>query len=66
MRKNDRFIVYPKDLISLTGKSLRYCQNLLAKIRLTLGKDRSLPVTKNELGKYLKLSKEDLEEWKLE
>ena len=66
MNKTSRLIVFPKDLISLTGKSYRSCQRLLSKIGESLGKDRLATITKLEVGEYLKIKKEDLDHWKLE
>ena len=66
MQKYSRFIVYPKDLILLTGKSMRFSQRLLARARKKFNKSKSDAITKSDIGKYLNLSNEDLEKWYLE
>ncbi len=66
MKKYSRFIVYPKDVILLTGKSMRFCQRLLARTRKKFNKSKTDAVTKADVGKYLNLTNEDLEKWYLD
>ena len=66
MIKFSRFIVYPKDLIYLTGKSVRFSQRLLVRVRKKNNKSKNDPVTKSEIGQFLKLSSEDMDRWHLD
>jgi hypothetical protein len=62
MNSGNRLIVYPKDLKQLTGKSLRYCQKLMQRIKLKFGKSKSDLVTRQEVAEFLKLKEKDLGE----
>jgi len=66
MIKFSRFIVYPKDLIFLTGKSVRFSQRLMVRVRKKFNKSKDEPITKSEIGRFLKLSSEDLDRWNLD
>lgn len=66
MIKFSRFIVYPKDLIFLTGKSVRFSQRLMVRVRKKLNKSKDEPITKSEIGRFLKLSSEDMDRWHLD
>ncbi|HRI34822.1 MAG TPA: hypothetical protein PLD02_13800 [Saprospiraceae bacterium] len=66
MIKFSRFIVYPKDLIFLTGKSVRFSQRLMVRVRKKFNKSKDEPITKSEIGRFLKLSSEDLDRWHLD
>lgn len=66
MIKFSRFIVYPKDLIYLTGKSVRFSQRLMVRVRKKFNKSKDEPITKSEIGRFLKLSSEDLDRWHLD
>ena len=66
MIKFSRFIVYPKDLIFLTGKSVRFSQRLMVRVRKKFNKSKDEPITKSEIGQFLKLSSEDMDRWHLD
>jgi hypothetical protein len=58
--KTNRIIMYPKDVMKLTGKSERYGRNLLNKIRESKSKGRRHFVSVNEFSEYTGLSVEEI------
>jgi hypothetical protein len=48
-----KVVIYPKDVMLLTGKSERYCRKLLQKIKVALKKEDHQVITINELCTYL-------------
>jgi hypothetical protein len=48
-----KVVIYPKDIMLLTGKSERYCRKLLQKIKTELNKKDHQVITINELCVYL-------------
>jgi hypothetical protein len=55
----ERLFVVPNDVCKITGKKLRYAQQLLKDLRESLKKQRHQPITKKELADYLGIN-EDL------
>ena len=55
MTKKQRILVYPDDVVELTGKSYKYCRTLLSDLKQELGKDPKHHITCCELGEYLNL-----------
>jgi len=53
-----RIYIYPKEIHQLTGKSERYCRDLVAKIKKLHDKDKHQPVTIEEFCHYMKLNQE--------
>jgi hypothetical protein len=49
----ERLYVVPNDICKLTGRKLRYGQQLLKTLRTILNKQRHQVVTKKELADYL-------------
>tara|TARA_B100001057_G_scaffold264008_1_gene264149 strand:- start:344 stop:559 length:216 start_codon:yes stop_codon:yes gene_type:complete len=56
--KKERLIIYPDDVVVLTGKSVKYCRNLLSELKESLGKDPKQHITCCELGAYLNIEPE--------
>lgn len=48
-----RIVIYPKDIMLLTGKTERYSRTLLKKIKQHFNKEDHQIITPSELGKYL-------------
>lgn len=48
-----RLCIYPKDIQRITGKSERYCRDLIHKIRKSLHKEEHQVITTEELSTYL-------------
>ena len=57
-----RVIIYPKDVMLITGKSERYSRDLLKKIKSHLNKKEHQYVSVQELCDYLGLKKEEVSE----
>jgi hypothetical protein len=55
-----RLIIYPKDMILITGKSERYCRYLHKKIKAHFNKKDHQAVTIQEFSDYLGLKPEDV------
>ena len=56
--KKERLIIYPDDVIVFTGKSLKYCRQLLHELRESLGKHPKQHITCCELGAFLNIDPE--------
>lgn len=56
----NRFIIYPKDVQLITGRSERYGQNIIAAIKKKLGKQKHQLVTLGEFCEFLGINPEDL------
>jgi hypothetical protein len=61
--KNKRIIIYPQDVERITGRSVRYGQELLQEIKQSIGKGKRQFVTAEEFCKYTGISLEELEEY---
>lgn len=48
-----RVYVVPNDVCTITGKKIRYAQQLLKNLRKALNKGRHQLITKEELAEYL-------------
>ncbi|WP_026970221.1 hypothetical protein [Algoriphagus terrigena] len=59
MLKN-RIVIYPKDVVQLTGRSERYSQKLINKIKETLKKAPHQFVTLDEFAEFVGIPKDDL------
>jgi len=57
----ERLYVVPADVCKITGKKIRYAQELLKKLRVVLNKKRHQLITKNELAEYLGIDEADIE-----
>jgi hypothetical protein len=55
-----RMVLYPRDIVLITGKSLRACQRLVVKIRLAYGKSGSGFVTVREFCSYCGFLEEEV------
>lgn len=49
----ERVCVHTSDVIVITGRTLRYAQNLLRNLRIILNKGKNQFITKWELASYL-------------
>lgn len=54
-----RLFVLAKDLMNITGKSLRSCQRILSKIRKAIGKKKHQVITPDEFCDYFQLRGRD-------
>ncbi|WP_430937246.1 hypothetical protein [Saccharicrinis sp. 156] len=54
--KLKRVCIYPKDVQRLTGKSEKYSQRLLNRIKKELGKENHQFITSEEFAKYTGIS----------
>lgn len=48
-----RVVIYPKDIMIVTGRSERYSRNLLNKIKVTFNKAKHQPLTIDEFCQYM-------------
>ncbi len=55
-----RIIIYPKDIMLITGKSERYSRDLLKKIKSYLNKKEHQQLSIQELSDYLGLKKDEV------
>jgi hypothetical protein len=55
-----RIVIYPKDVVQLTGRSERYAQKLLNKIKETFKKAPHQFVTLDEFAEFAGISKDEL------
>ncbi|MEZ4795958.1 MAG: hypothetical protein R2785_02205 [Flavobacteriaceae bacterium] len=55
-----RICIYPKDVQIITGRSLRYCQELIKDIKVLLQKERHQTVTIKEFCDYMDFPFEDI------
>jgi hypothetical protein len=44
----NRMVIYPKDVVNITGKSERTCRDMIQSVRETLGKSKNQFVTVKE------------------
>ena len=58
-----RCVIYPKDVQIITGKSERYGQDLLNKIRITLNKKPHQFITIKEFSDFSGIPKNELEDY---
>ncbi|SMD44451.1 hypothetical protein SAMN00777080_3072 [Aquiflexum balticum DSM 16537] len=58
-----RCVIYPKDVQIITGKSERYGQDLLNKIRIYLNKKPHQFITIKEFSDFSGIPTQDLEEY---
>ncbi len=58
MKRNQRIIVYPKDVAIITGRSERYGRLVIQRIKDKLGKEKHQLVTVEEFADYVGLKKE--------
>ncbi|MBK6860643.1 MAG: hypothetical protein IPK91_04420 [Saprospiraceae bacterium] len=54
-----RLFVLAKDIMTITGKSLRSCQRMLSKIRKAIGKQSHQVITPDEFCEYYQLRGKD-------
>ncbi len=60
MRTSFRMVIYIKDIQRITGRGSRYSRNLMGKIRLSLGKNKTDLVSVKEFCRYMNLSEEEV------
>ncbi|WP_316817986.1 hypothetical protein [Pedobacter nyackensis] len=56
----ERLYVVPNDVCKITGKKIRYAQQLLKKLREDLKKGKHQLITKKELADYLGIDVENI------
>lgn len=61
MNNPKRIVIYPKDVMVLTGRSERYGRELIRKIKDYLDKEKHQFVTTHELADYLGLDVEEVQ-----
>lgn len=55
MKQNKRIIIYPKDIMLITGKSERYSREIIKKIKLANNKQKHQLVTVQEFCTYMSI-----------
>lgn len=63
MKIKKRIVIYPQDIQLITGRSERYCRNLIKKIKDQLGKEDHHYVTIDEFSDFTGLEKEMIYEF---
>jgi hypothetical protein len=48
-----RIVIYPKDIMIITGRSERYSRNLLNKVKASYSKEKHQLITISEFCKYM-------------
>lgn len=56
-----RVVIYPKDIMIITGKSERYSRYLIQRIKQHLKKEQHQVVSISEFCEYMGLNQEDIE-----
>ena len=56
-----RVVIYPKDIMIITGKSERYSRYLIQRIKQHLGKENHQVVSIGEFCEYMGLEENELE-----
>jgi len=59
---NQRLCIYPKDIVKITGKSERFSRQLIARLRIHLGKPEHQFITIEEFCNYCGLDLEKVKE----
>lgn len=57
----ERLYILPGDVCKLTGKKIRYAQQLLKNLRTLLNKKKHQLITKKELADYLDIDEESID-----
>ena len=60
MKQNKRIIIYPKDIMLITGKSERYSREIIKKIKLANNKQKHQLVTVQEFCTYMNIPEESI------
>lgn len=60
--KEKRLVIYPKDIMLITGKSERYCRYLMKKMKVHFQKEPQQVITVLEFSQYLGLDPEKVSE----
>ena len=55
-----RLIIYPKDVVQITGRSESYSRKLIASIKKKLGREKFQYVTFDEFYEYIGIKKQEL------
>lgn len=58
--KPNRIIIYPKDVMAITGCTYRTACKTLARVRKKLNKEKGTPVTRDEFSQVKSLKPEEL------
>jgi hypothetical protein len=58
--KSARLYIYPKDVMHITGKSLRTAQAILRRVKRAIGKLPHQPITFREFADYMNIRLEDV------
>jgi hypothetical protein len=61
--KPTRLIIYSQDIQRITGRSERYAQYILSRIRKSLGKEKHQLVTWEEFCEFSGLQKSDIDRY---
>lgn len=56
-----RVFVFPNDVCKITGKKIRYAQQLLKNLKELLNKDKHQLITKEELAEHLGIDPNNIE-----
>lgn len=56
-----RVVIYPKDIMIITGKSERYSRYLIQRIKQHLGKENHQVISVNEFCEYMGLSEDEIQ-----
>lgn len=57
----ERLCVFPEDIARVTGRSLRYAQNLLHQLKIIYKKQKHQCITKAELAAYLGIEEKNIQ-----
>ncbi|MNX99987.1 hypothetical protein D3C86_1324650 [compost metagenome] len=58
--KEKRLVIYPKDIMLITGKSERYCRYLIKRMKAHFNKEDHQLITITEFSNYLGLDPEEV------
>ena len=53
----ERIFIYPKDVMIITGKSLRTAKEIIKRIKARYGKARYQPVTRAEFEEFMGIAR---------
>jgi hypothetical protein len=59
----DRIVLFPQDIVNITGLPLHAAQRLIRKIRKALGKPRGAFITVKEFCAFCYLNEEDIQKF---
>jgi hypothetical protein len=56
----DRIVLYPRDIVNITGRNIRTAQRIIKKIRAANGKGNGGFITRKEFCQFCNLDEEDV------